>query len=69
MKKFIINVHFDMLVTEEIVAEDYQEAKRLAELRAQEKPLDKESECCGIDSCLVEENLPDTPSTIAPVKN
>lgn len=79
MKKFTINVHFDMVVTEEVVAEDYQQARRLAELRAQEKSLDKESECYGIDSCLVEEeDLPqqckedeisDLSGNIAPVKS
>lgn len=79
MKKFTINVHFDMVVTEEVVAEDYQQARRLAELRAQEKSLDKESECYGIDSCLVEEeDLPqqctedeisELSGKIAPVKN
>ena len=70
MKKFTINVHFDMVVTEEVVAVDYQQARRLAELRAQEKSLDKKSECYGIDSCLVEEeDLPEESATIAPVKN
>ena len=70
MKKFIINIHFDMVVTEEVIAEDYQKARRLAELRAQEKSQDKESECYGIDSCLVEEeDLSEESVTIAPVKN
>lgn len=70
MKKFTINVHFDMVVTEEVIAEDYQEARRLAELRAQEKSLDKESECYGTDSCLVEEeDLPTESITVPPVKN
>lgn len=55
MKKFTINVHFDMVVTEEVAANDLQEARRLAELKAQDRDLNKESECYGVDSCLVEE--------------
>ena len=79
MKKYTINVHFDMVITEEVIAEDYQSARNLAELQAQGKSLDKESECYGVDSCLVEEeDLPqqckedeisDLSGNIAPVKN
>lgn len=54
MKKFTINVHFDMVVTEEVAANDLQEARRLAELKAQGRDLNKESECYGVDSCLVD---------------
>ena len=51
-----MNVHFDMVVTEEMIAEDYESARSKAEIQTQDKNLDKESECYEIDSCLVEEN-------------
>lgn len=48
-----MNVHFDMVVTEEMIAEDYESARSKAEIQTQDKNLDKESECYEIDSCLV----------------
>lgn len=69
MKKYTINVHFNMVITEEVIAEDYESAKKLAELQAQSKSLDKEATCSGTDSCLVEEvDLPH-PSDSQPVKD
>lgn len=55
MKRYTINVHFDMVITEVVTAEDYESARRQAEQLAQKKSLDKEAECCSTDSCLVEE--------------
>lgn len=57
-----------MVITEEVTAEDYDSAKRQAELQAQDKSLDKEAECCGVDSCLVEETELDC-DIIKPVNN
>lgn len=69
MKKYTINVHFDMVITEEVTAEDYESARGQAELQAQSKSLDKDAECYGVDSCLVEEvDLP-LPSDAQPVKD
>ena len=69
MKKYTINVHFDMVITEEVIAKDYQSARNLAELQAQNKSLDKEAECYGVDSCLVEEEDLPLSSDAQPVKD
>ena len=68
MKKYTINVHFDMVVTEEVTAENYESARTQAELQAQDKSLDKEAECYGVDSCLVEETELEC-EKFKPVKN
>lgn len=69
MKKYTINVHFDMVITEEVIAKDYQSARNLAELQAQDKSLDKEAECYGVDSSLVEEEDLPLSSDAQPVKD
>lgn len=53
-----------MVVTEEVVANDLEEARHLAELKAQDRDLNNESECYGVDSCLVEEtDISSTPTS------
>lgn len=69
MKKYTINVHFNMVITEEVIAEDYESAKRLAELQAQSKSLDKEATCRGTYPSLVKKvDLP-LPFDSQPVKD
>lgn len=55
MKEYTINVHFDMVVTETVIAEDLDEAKEKAETLAAERNLSKYGDCAGVDSCLVSE--------------
>ena len=55
MKKYIINVHFDMVVTKEVVAATLDEAKEMAINEAASSDLNTEADCCGTDSCLVSE--------------
>lgn len=55
MKRYVINVHFDMVVTETVNAENLDQAKIIAEQRAASRNLMKDGECSGTDSCLVEE--------------
>lgn len=55
MKKFTINVHFDMVVTEEVIAESLDQAKEIAEEQASNRCLSKYADCAGVDLCLVEE--------------
>lgn len=56
MKRYTINVHFDMVVTEEVEAENIDEARQTAERLAAEKDLNK-ADCMNVDSCLVDEKL------------
>lgn len=69
MKKYIFNIHFDMVVTEEVIAEDYDSAKIQAHSQAGDKSLDKQAECFGIDTCLVEETELDCEIIIKPVNS
>lgn len=55
MKRYTINIHFDMVITEIVVAETYDEARRIAEQQAENRSLEKHGDCCGVDSCLVDE--------------
>lgn len=69
MKKYIFNIHFDMVVTEEVIAEDYDSAKIQAHSQAGDKSLDKQAQCFGIDTCLVEETELDCKIIIKPVNS
>lgn len=54
VKRYIINVHFDMVMTETVDAENLNQAKVIAEQNAASRDLSK-CDCAGTDSCLVEE--------------
>ena len=44
-----------MVITEIVVAETYDEARRIAEQQAENRSQEKHGDCCGVDSCLVDE--------------
>lgn len=54
VRRYIINVHFDMVMTETVDAENLDQAKVIAEQKAASRDLSK-CDCAGTDSCLVEE--------------
>ena len=56
MNRYTINVHFDMVVTEDVIADDLDIAKEIAMEKAAAKDLNTEAECVGSDACLVEVN-------------
>lgn len=56
MKQFTINVHFDMVVTETVIAEDLESVKNIALINTCGRKLESEGECVRTDSCLVKKN-------------
>ena len=53
MKKYTINVHYDMVVSVAVEAESKEEATRLAYVKAG-NALPDEMECMGINSCITD---------------
>lgn len=54
MKKYIFDVHYDMVIRDiEVMADDEQEARQLAKDKAARLPLES-AECVGQDACIGE---------------
>lgn len=54
MKKYTMNVHYDMCATVEVYAESLDEAEERAEHKAAEIELHK-LDCCDVNTCVVDQ--------------
>lgn len=54
MKKYTMNVHYDMCATVEVYAESLDEAQKMAEDKAAEIELHK-LDCCDVNTCVVDQ--------------
>lgn len=55
-KKFSVNVHYDMVINvDDIIAENEQEAMKIAESMTESMDLNTKAECYGVESCIVSE--------------
>lgn len=52
-KKYTVNVHYDVVLTTEVFAENEEQALDLAVDNTDQMPLD-EGECVGINPCVTD---------------
>lgn len=52
MNKYGVNVHLDMVISTEVLANSEEEALRLAIAKVEGESLDEFADCCGTNACI-----------------
>lgn len=54
MKRYTVNVHYDVVVSVEVCAESEDEAMELAELKAEDTPIEMADSIERTESCITD---------------